>query len=135
MSDVIGNQVPLYMPSLPAAAPMLQSGRLRGLAIGSAKRSSVMPDVPTVAELLKKPGVELVVWYGFFVPKGTPADIVEQWHAQIAKAMASPRMKDALAKLGAEPVLVGPKEFRDEVRRNAEQSKRLVEALNLKAEK
>ncbi|MBE7416715.1 MAG: tripartite tricarboxylate transporter substrate binding protein [Ideonella sp.] len=135
MSDVIGNQVPLYMPSLPAAVPLLQSGQLRGLAIGSAKRSSVAPDIPTVAEVIKKPGVELVVWYGFLAPKGTPSEVIDQWQGLIAKAAATPQMKDTMSKLGAEPALVGPKEFREEVRRDAEQSKRLVESLNLKVEK
>lgn len=135
MSDVIGNQVPLYMPSLPAAVPLLQSGQLRGLAIGSAKRSSLIPDIPTVAELLKKPGVELVVRYGFFAPKGTPAEVIEQWHSHIAKAAASAQMKETLAKLGAEPALLGPRGFREEVLRDAEQSKRLVDTLNLKAAK
>lgn len=133
MTDVVSNRVALYMPSFPAAVPMLKSGQLRGLAIGAAKRSPIAPDVPTVAEVLKRPDAEAMTWYGFLAPAGTPTSVVERWHGEIAKAAASSQVKDLYARLGVEPVLEGPQEFRDHVRRDAEISRQLLATLNLKA--
>lgn len=132
MSDVVGNQVPLYMPSFPAAIPMLKSGQVRGLAIGSTRRSALMPDIPTVAEVLKKPGVESGVWYGFLAPRGTPPEVVQRWHDEIARAAATPQVKEMFARVGADAVLVGPQEFRQQLQRDAEQARRLIEALNIR---
>ncbi len=130
MTDLIGDQLALYMPSFPAALPMLRSGQVKALAIGSAQRSEVMKDIPTLAEVLKKPGLEAVVWYGFFAPKGTPASVVEKMQAEIAKA--APKLEDRLKKLGAQPVLVQGAEFREQVRKDAQDSKNLLATLNVK---
>ena len=130
MTDLIGGQFPLYMPSFPAALPMLHSGQVRALAIGSAQRSNVMPDIPTLAEVLKKPGMEAAVWYGFFAPKGTPAAIVARMQEEIVKA--APKLEDRLKKLGATPVLARGAEFREQVRKDAQASQELLRALNVK---
>lgn len=132
MTDLIGGQFALYMPSFPAALPMLRTGQVRALAIGSAQRSDVMPDIPTLAEVMKVPGLEAVVWYGFFAPKGTPADVVARMESEIVRA--TPKLADRLKKLGAQPVLVQGNEFRQQLSKDAENSKSLLRALNIKAE-
>lgn len=132
MTDLIGGQFALYMPSFPAALPMLRSGQVRALAIGSAQRSTVLPDIPTLSEVLRKPGLEAAVWYGFFAPKGTPPAILDRMQAEITKA--APKLEDRLNKLGAQPVMVQRAEFRQQVRKDAEASKSLLRALNIKPE-
>jgi tripartite-type tricarboxylate transporter receptor subunit TctC len=135
MTDVISGQIPLYMPSFPAALPQLKAGQVRGLAIGSSKRSAVLPDIPTVAELLRQPDLDASVWYGFLAPKGTPAAIVTRLNGEIAKAAGSPRIGELLDKLGAEAVLVGPAQFALQTRRDAENSRKLLQSLGVKPEK
>lgn len=132
MTDLIGGQFALYMPSFPAALPMLRTGQARALAIGSAQRSEVMPEIPTLAEALKVPGLEAAVWYGFFAPKGTSAEVVARMQAEIVKA--TPKLEDRLKKLGAQPVLVQGNEFRQQLRKDSEASQQLLRSLNVKAE-
>ncbi|VTU30663.1 Bug family tripartite tricarboxylate transporter substrate binding protein [Variovorax sp. PBL-E5] len=135
MTDLISGQTALYMPSFPAALTQLKAGQARGLAIGSARRSRLMPDIPTVAEVVKEPGLEASVWYGFLAPKDLPPELAERIHAEIAKAAASPQIVALTATLGAEPVLVGPREFREQVRHDAEESRKLLQALGVKRER
>lgn len=135
MTDVIGGQLPLYMPSFPAALPQLKAGQVRGLAIGSSKRSPLMPDIPTVAELLRQPGLEASVWYGFLAPKGTSPEIVNRLQSEIAKAAATPKITGLLDKAGAEPALLAPREFSQQIARDAESSRKLLQALGVKPEK
>jgi tripartite-type tricarboxylate transporter receptor subunit TctC len=132
MTDTIGGQVPLYMPSFPAALPHLKSGRVRGLAIGSPKRSSMMPDIPTLAEVLKKPGVDASVWYGFLAPKGTPPEVINRLHGEIAKAAQTPHVTEMLSKLGAESALLGPAEFAVQIKGDTERSRILLQILGIK---
>lgn len=132
MSDVVGGQIGLYMPSFPAALGQLKAGQAQALAIGSAKRSTVMPDIPTVAEVTRQPGLEANVWYGFLAPKGLPEPLAERIHSEIAKAAASPQVTALIARVGADAVLVGPKEFRAQVRRDADDSRKLLASLGIK---
>jgi tripartite-type tricarboxylate transporter receptor subunit TctC len=135
MTDLISGQTALYMPSFPAALTQLKAGQARGLAIGSAKRSKLMPDIPTVAELLKEPGLEASVWYGFLAPKGLSPELTARIHEALAKAAASPQIEALTSTLGAEAVLVGPREFREQVRRDAEGSRKLLQSLGVKRDK
>jgi tripartite-type tricarboxylate transporter receptor subunit TctC len=132
MTDLIGGQVPLYMPSFPAALPQMKAGKIRGLAIGSAQRSKIMPDIPTVAEVLGKPGMTAVVWYGFLAPKGLPADVVARLDVEISKAAASPRIVAAIDKIGADAVLVGPSNFAKDIQADATRSRELLRVLGVK---
>jgi tripartite-type tricarboxylate transporter receptor subunit TctC len=134
MSDVIAGHVPLYMPSFPAALPHIKGGQVRALAIGSSKRSSVVPEIPTVAEVLKQPGLEASVWYGFLAPKGLSPEIVNRLYAEIAKAAASPKFSEMFNKLGAEAVMVGPREFGQAIAGDADRSRKLLQALGIKPE-
>lgn len=132
MTDIIGGQLPMYMPSFPAALGQLKSGQVRALAIGSAKRSTVMPDIPTVAEVLNQPDAEASVWYGFLAPKGTPQAIVERLSAEILKAAGSPQITALVEKIGAEAAPGGPRVLATQIQRDIDESGKLFRSLGIK---
>ncbi|MGJ7511183.1 Bug family tripartite tricarboxylate transporter substrate binding protein [Variovorax sp. GT1P44] len=131
MTDTIAGHVPLYMPSFPAAQAYLQSGKVKGLAIGSPTRAVGAPDIPTLAEALKQPGLEIRVWYGLLAPKGTPRAVVDRLASEIAKAAAAPETVALINKMGAEPLLVGPAEFATQIRAEVTSSRQLVQRLGI----
>jgi tripartite-type tricarboxylate transporter receptor subunit TctC len=109
MTDVIGGQVQLAIVSMPAALQFVKAGRVKALAVASAKRSASAPDVPTIAE----GGLDVVVesWYGVLVPAKTPAPIVAKLNAAMVKVLAMPDVKEKLFAQGAEAVSNSPAEF------------------------
>ena len=109
VTDTIGGQVQLLFVSMPAALSFVKAGRLKPLAVASAKRSASAPDVPTIAE----GGLDVVVesWYGMLVPGKTPAPIVARLNAAMVKVLAMPDVKEKLFAQGAEAVSNSPAEF------------------------
>jgi len=109
MTDVIAGQVQLAIVSMPAALQFVKAGRVKALAVASAKRSASAPDVPTIAE----GGLDVVVesWYGVLVPAKTPAPIVARLNAAMVKVLAMPDVKEKLFAQGAEAVSNSPAEF------------------------
>jgi len=109
MTDVIGGQVQLAIVSMPAALQFVKAGRVKALAVASAKRSASAPDVPTIAE----GGLDVVVesWYGVLVPAKTPAPIVAKLNAAMVRVLAMPDVKEKLFAQGAEAVSNTPAEF------------------------
>ena len=103
-ADVVAGQVPMIFPTLPVALPFIKSGKLRPIAVSSAARSSLLPDIPTVAESGGLPEFEVSVWVGIFAPAGTPKEIVNRLNSEIAKIVRVPGVRERLAGLGAEPV-------------------------------
>lgn len=99
---VLGGQVQALFGSMPAVLPHAKSGKLRPLAVGTAKRSPALPDVPSVAES-GYPGFEVSLWLGFFAPRGTPVEIVNRLHSELVKIALSPDMKEQFERNGAEP--------------------------------
>jgi tripartite-type tricarboxylate transporter receptor subunit TctC len=110
MMDVLAGNVDLMVSSLPSAMGQLKSGKLRALAVTSAKRSSSAPDIPTVAELGYK-GFDVSTWYGLFLPAATPPDIVAQLHAEANKILAMPETVAAIQAQGAETQLMSAEQF------------------------
>jgi tripartite-type tricarboxylate transporter receptor subunit TctC len=110
MMDVLAGNVDLMVSSLPSAMSQIQGGKLRPLAVTSARRSSSLPDVPTVAELGYK-GFDVSTWYGLFMPAGTPKDVVVTVNAEVNKLLATPEMKAAIIAQGAEPQAMTPQEL------------------------
>ena len=102
VADLIAGQVQLRFSSIPPALPHVKSGRLRALAVSSAKRFSLLPDLPAVAETV--PGFEVDSWYGFLAPARTPAAIVQKLNTEIAAALKDPEVKARLEASGAEAV-------------------------------
>ncbi|WP_309831926.1 tripartite tricarboxylate transporter substrate binding protein [Paracidovorax wautersii] len=100
--DLVTGQVHVLFDSLPTGMPHVKSGRLRALAVTSAKRSALAPDLPTLAES-GLPGFSSVTWFGVYLPAGAPPALVERVHKAFTKAVQSPEVVDSLAKLGVEP--------------------------------
>src|SRR5919107_4354434 len=120
MTDTIAGRVSLYLPSFPAALPHIVGGRLRGLAIGSARRAEAAPDVPTMAEALRRPDFQATVWYGFLAPARLPGALVERLSAELLAAAATPEVQAALARAGADFAPLAAPEFPAQLRRDVE---------------
>jgi len=129
MTDLIGGQVPLYMPSAPSALPPIQSGQIRALAIGSTQRFPQLPEVPTLAEAIDQPDFSATYWYGFFAPKGTPQASIDKLALEILSATDTAEIRAMLAKIGAQPSKAGPAEFTHQVLRDTEAGKKYAESL------
>ena len=110
LQDVMGGQVSMTFDNITTAWPLAKGGKLRALAVTTAKRSAVAPDVPTLAEA-GLPGFEVGSWQGVFAPAGTPPEIVKRLNAEIVKILNTPDVRDKLAALGAEVVGNSPEEF------------------------
>jgi len=110
LQDVVGGQVAMTFDNITTALPLAKAGKLRALAVTTAKRSSVAPDVPTLAES-GLPGFEVGSWQGVFAPAGTPPEIVKRLNAEIVKALNMPDVREKLSGLGAEIVADSPEEF------------------------
>ncbi|MBL8376259.1 MAG: tripartite tricarboxylate transporter substrate binding protein [Burkholderiales bacterium] len=110
VGDVVGGQIQATMSSPPAALPLVKAGKLRALAAAAAKRSSLMPDVPTFLEGGVE-GVQVTNWYSVMAVAGTPRPIIQRLHAEVARAVASPDMRERLNGGGLEPAPNTPEEF------------------------
>lgn len=110
-TDVMSGQVQLYMPSIAAVMPFLHDGKLRALAVGSSTRVAKLPEVPTLAELLKQPGQTAYVWFGFLAPKGTPAQVVERLQHNIEMATQAPAVVEMFKQTDAQFALAGTQQF------------------------
>jgi tripartite-type tricarboxylate transporter receptor subunit TctC len=110
LMDVLAGNVDLLMSSLPSAIAQIKSGKLRPLAVTSAKRSTSLPDVPTVAELGYK-DFDVSTWYGIFMPAATPKDIVATVNAEVNKLLATPDMQAQIHAQGAELQNMTPEQF------------------------
>jgi len=103
LADLMAGQISFMIENVPGTLPYVKDGKLRALAITSARRLPLVPDLPTMQEA-GVPGYEMVGWNGIFVPKNTPADIAAKLNAVLAKLLNSDAVKKQMAALGAEPV-------------------------------
>jgi tripartite-type tricarboxylate transporter receptor subunit TctC len=110
VSDLLGGQIAIMFDNMPSAIPHVKGGKLRPLAVTTAKRSPALPDVPTIAES-GVPGYEATSWFGLLAPAGTPAPVVAKLNASILKALANPEVKKKLAEQGAEAAGEKPEQF------------------------
>jgi tripartite-type tricarboxylate transporter receptor subunit TctC len=129
-ADVATGTVQLHIPSMPVAVPLIQAGRLKAIAVTSAKRSPVFPDVATVAETL--PGYESLAWYGFIAPRGTPQATVTRFTAEVRKALAYPQLMEAFSKQGADPTYLDPQAFGEYIAAELRRWGAAVKAAGLK---
>jgi tripartite-type tricarboxylate transporter receptor subunit TctC len=109
MLDTVAGEVQFVISVIPAVLPTIRSGRLRALGVTSAQRTSLVPDVPTIAETV--PGYEFIGWYSMFAPAKTPAGIVNKLNAEMVKALATPEFRERFTALGAEPSTSTPQEL------------------------
>jgi len=132
-TDVIGGQVSLIFPTMPSAMPFIKSGRLRPIAVTSAKRSSAAPDIPTIAES-GLPGYEAISWYGILAPARTPPQIVARLHEVLVSAIRAPDMQDKLAGQGLDPVGGTPQHFAAVIKSEIAKWAKVVTASGAKPE-
>jgi tripartite-type tricarboxylate transporter receptor subunit TctC len=132
ITDVMAGQVDSTFTGSPAVLPHIRSGRLRALAVSSAKRIESLPDVPTVAES-GFPGFDADQWYGVVGPAGMSAELVSQFNTEINKALTSPEVARSLAAEGAVPMPSAPNAFRDLIAREIPRWAAVVKAGNVTA--
>jgi tripartite-type tricarboxylate transporter receptor subunit TctC len=114
-SELLGGQVQLASMGLPTAMPHVKAGKMRALAVTSASRSPMLPDLPTVAES-GLPGFDVTSWYGIFAPRRTPKAVVTKLHDEVVAIVTSPDVGQRLASLGAEPYTPSLDDFAQHVR-------------------
>lgn len=110
LTDLLAGVVKIAFETTPAVLPRVKAGKLRALAVNSAKRTPLLPDVPTMSES-GLPGFEVTSWNGVLVPAGTPKEIITQLHSEIVKVLQMPDVKERLSSLGADPVGNTPEQF------------------------
>lgn len=135
MTDLISGQISAMFNSMPSVLPHIANGRMRGIAVGSAKRSPAAPDIPTVAEsgpALKD--FQYVTWYALLAPAATPKDIIAKINAESVKALSEPEMAKRLSSQGAEPAPGTPEELGRFMRTEFEDWKKVIKAANIKLE-
>ena len=132
ISDVIGGRSDWFFAPLSSALPLIRDGKLQALAVSTARRSALLPEVPTTVEA-GVPGSDYSFWVAFVVPAATPAAVVTKLQQETAKALATPELVEKLARLGAEPFVMGSAEFNAFIRSEVEVGARVAKAAGLKA--
>jgi tripartite-type tricarboxylate transporter receptor subunit TctC len=133
ITDLLGGHIPLSFSPIPAVHESAKSGLLRMLAVTSAKRSTLLPDVPTVAES-GMPGFDAVLRYGLVAPAGTPRPIIERLNTALRAALESKEVSNRLAIEGAEPLPSTPEEYAIDIDREETQWSKVIKASGTKAE-
>jgi tripartite-type tricarboxylate transporter receptor subunit TctC len=131
MTDILGNQIPLGAPAAASALPQLRAGKLKVLAVTSAKRSSQLPDVPTVAEA-GIAGFDVSAWNGLVVPARTPDEVVAKVHGDVIRIAQTKEFVEALQKAGLDTDPLGPAEFRAFIAAELDKWAKLVKASGAK---
>ncbi len=133
ISDLLGNQVPVMFGNLPSMLPHIKSGKLRALAVSSLQRSSVAPDIPTVAES-GLPGFETLTWFGLFAPANMPQPVVERLNAEVKKSLASPEVHAKLVQQGLTVVGGTSAELKGYMKQEVPKWATLLKNANIKPE-
>ena len=133
MNDLIGGQIQLMFDNLASSLAQVRGGKVKALAVTTAKRSPLAPELPTIAES-GLPGFDINTWFGLFVPAATPHAIVERLHDEFTRALALPDIREKMLNLGAEPVGSTPEAFAAYVQSEREKYARLVKASGARAD-
>jgi tripartite-type tricarboxylate transporter receptor subunit TctC len=134
LTDAIGGQVPMMFSNLPAVMPYVQAGKLRALAISSAKRHPSYPDLPTVAEAAGLPEFEVLTWYGIFAPAGTPADVTKKLETEAIAALKSKELAGKLADQGFTVVGSTQAQFATFMKAEVPRWAKLIKDSNIRAD-
>ena len=130
LTDVIAGRIAMFIGNLPPAMPHIKSGAVRALAVTTAQRSPLVPDLPTLAES-GLPGFETVAWFGLFAPAGTPKEIVAKLQTEVARIVREPDIRERIAVLGGEPVGNTPDAFAAIVKGDVAKWKKVVKDANV----
>lgn len=132
VTDLLGGQITLVFPTLTLARPHVAAGRLRALAVTSAKRSPALPDAPTMAEA-GFPSVDATSWFGLVAPAGTPQAVVDRLHAELVKVLAMPDVRKRFSAQYAEVVASSPAEYAGFIRGEIANWTKIAKAGNIRA--
>ena len=131
ITDLVAGQVHILFDSIPTGMPHVTSGRLKALAVTSLQRSSLAPELPTIAETL--PGYSSVTWFGVYGPAGMNPALASKINAAFNKAIQHPEVATALAKLGAEPAKPGtPAQFHSMVKADSARWAKVIKDNDIK---
>ena len=133
LTDTMAGRVTYFFSPISAALPQVKEGRLVALGVSSAQRSSILKDVPTIAES-GLPAFDYNLWVGLFGPAGMPPELVDRISKDVQRALGSTEIKERLASLGAEAMPMTPAEFRAFTRNDFEVSAKIVKAAGIKAQ-
>jgi len=133
LTDTIAGRVTYYFAPISAALPFVREGKLVPLAVSTAKRSSALPNVPTVAES-GVPGFDYSLWVGLFAPAGTPPEVIDKIARDVRAASQSSDVKERFTALGAEPMPMTPQEFTKFVQTEIDESAKVIKAAGIKAQ-
>jgi tripartite-type tricarboxylate transporter receptor subunit TctC len=131
LTDIIAGQVQVYFVPTVASLESIRSGQLRALAVTTATRSELLPDLPTVGEFV--PGFEASTWFGVGAPRNTPAEIVDKLNKEINAGLADPKTKARLADLGGTVLTISPADFGKFIADETEKWAKVIRAANIKA--
>ena len=133
MTEVMAGRVDWFFAPMVSALPLIKSGKLKALAVGTVGRSSALPDAPTTVEA-GVPGSAYLFWVGLFAPAKTPQPVVERLQAEVAKIMVSPELKERLEKLGAEPFTMPSAQFNKFIAEETAKAQQVVRAASIKVD-
>src|SRR5262249_25971034 len=132
LTDLIAGQVQVMFADTPSSIEHVKAGKLRALAVTTATRSEILPEVPTVSEFLS--GFEASNWFGVAAPKNTPPEIIDNKNKEITFALANPAIKPRLADLGTAPLAGSPADFGRFIAAEAEKWSKVIRAANIKVD-
>ena len=133
VNDVLNGQVPITFEALLSTLPYVKTGKLKAIAVTTSTRSSLLPDIPTIAEA-GLPGYDANNWYGFLAPARTPEPVIAILHREITRVLRMPDVTEKLASVGAEPVGNTPEAFSTVIRTDVAKWKRIVQETGAKVE-
>ena len=132
--DLMAGRVPVMVSTLPSAVPQIKAGKVRALAVTSAKRSAAAPELPTVAEATGLAGYEASTWQGFVLPAATPKPVVQRLADETVKVLAMADVRDRLREQGYEPVASSPSEFAAYIKSELAKWTKVIRNANIKGE-
>jgi tripartite-type tricarboxylate transporter receptor subunit TctC len=130
-TDLLAGTIECSFAGVPNVLPFIQQGKLRALAVTTAKRIEQLPDVPTLAES-GVPGYEASIWLALLAPAGTPAEIIQRFHAELAKGFALPETQKALFEAGVSPAILSPADTADLMQRDMQRWSKVIRDIGIK---
>jgi tripartite-type tricarboxylate transporter receptor subunit TctC len=132
LTDMLGGQVQVLFDNLPPSLEYIKPGKVRALAVTTARRVEALPDLPTVSEFV--PGYEASLWWGIGVPKNTSVEIIDKLNKEINVCLADPKMKAQLTELGAEVLAGSPADFGKLIAQDTEKWGKVIKFAGIKAD-
>jgi tripartite-type tricarboxylate transporter receptor subunit TctC len=133
LQGLLAGDTQLMFDNLASSTPQLKAGRLTALAVTTARRTALMPELPTLAES-GLPGFDITTWWGFLAPAGTPKEIVAKWNAEVVRILSTAEMKAFFAQQGAEPAPTTPDQFAELIRSEIPKYAKIVKASGAKVD-